>query len=40
MKVFPAERIESVEVIKGAKAIELHGPRAANGVIYVESKKT
>ena len=31
--------IESVEVIKGASATALYGPRAANGVIDIRTKR-
>jgi TonB-dependent SusC/RagA subfamily outer membrane receptor len=31
--------IEKVEVLKGSKAIEMYGERAANGVIFIDSKR-
>jgi TonB-dependent SusC/RagA subfamily outer membrane receptor len=34
----PAD-IESIEVIKGAAAEQLYGPRAAHGVISITTKK-
>jgi TonB-dependent SusC/RagA subfamily outer membrane receptor len=33
------DRIESVEVLKGAAATERHGERGRNGVIYITTKK-
>jgi TonB-dependent SusC/RagA subfamily outer membrane receptor len=36
---FPADRVESVEVLKGAKSVELYGARAQNGVILVVTKR-
>jgi TonB-dependent SusC/RagA subfamily outer membrane receptor len=39
LRRFAADQIESVEVLKGPKAIGLYGARAQNGVIYVVTKR-
>lgn len=33
------DRIDSIEVLKGAAAVERYGPRAANGVVLITLKK-
>ena len=38
MRKFPTHLIESVSVLKGAKALQDYGERARNGVILVRSK--
>jgi TonB-dependent SusC/RagA subfamily outer membrane receptor len=38
-KELDSRTIESVEVLKGQKALETYGARAANGVIFIASKK-
>lgn len=39
MSLFDLDNIESITVLKDASQIAKYGPRAANGVIYVQSKK-
>jgi len=38
MKI-PHNRIASIEILKGQIAVRLYGPRAANGVVLVHTKK-
>jgi outer membrane receptor for ferrienterochelin and colicin len=39
LRRFPADQIESIEVIKGPKSVELYGARAQHGVIYVVTRR-
>jgi hypothetical protein len=39
LRSFTVGKIESVEVLKGRRAIELHGARGVNGAIYVRTKR-
>lgn len=39
MRTLPADRIESIEVIKGTAAEKLYGPKGANGVIVIKTKR-
>ena len=39
LRRYPVDRIESIEVLKGPKSIQLYGDAARNGVILVVTKR-
>ena len=39
LRHFPADLVESVEVVKGPRSIDLYGARAQHGVILVRTKR-